>query len=328
MMSGAGACVVIKASPVCSPCSQMRLIPADHIYRHTCSGLGLAHPSPKVDDAQRCCRLFLHTTCQSPGRKRLLAGPTGASAVLHMWGTNWRTCMSCMHILTYLHTLVPPPRAIISDMNPQWGCLDYTELSWWNVSPTKVPAFISIPVPLLLPFVRVIYTAVYAHTTCKARCSTMQRECNVGHQTEPTGRALLFVSGEAASRVKDWCESRGVKKQQKQKKKKEGKKHNGTNKSFFDKLLKRRVRLFWVLSLVDRGMEIRKHCFLSLPLLPSHALWWIVYVTYLLLTSAVLSVPLSPQHEIALKTMLEFLITWIVKLKHCFELINNTVWSF
>lgn len=154
----------------------------------------------------------------------------------------------------------------------------------------------------------------------------MQRECNVGHQTEPTGRVLLFASGEEASRVKDWCERRGVKKKNNRGKK--NKKHNGTNKSFFDKLLKRRVRLFWVLSLVDRSTEIQKHSFFSLLLLPSHAPWWIVYARYLQFTSAVLSVPLSLQHEFALKTMLEFLITWIVKLKHCFELINNIVWSF
>lgn len=44
----------------------------------------------------------------------------------------------------------------------------------------------------------------------------------------------------------------------------EAKKHNETNKSFFDKLLKRRVRLFWVLSLVGRGTERQKHCLLSL----------------------------------------------------------------
>lgn len=153
----------------------------------------------------------------------------------------------------------------------------------------------------------------------------MQRECNVGHQTQPTGRVLLFVSGEEASRVKDWYERRGVRKQQRQKKKQ---KHNGTNKSFFDKLLKRRVRLFWVLSLVGRRTEIQKHSFFSLLLLLAHAPWWIVYARYLQFTSAVLSVPLSLQHEIALKTMLEFLITWIVKLKHCFELINNIGGSF
>lgn len=153
----------------------------------------------------------------------------------------------------------------------------------------------------------------------------MQRECNVGHQTEPTGRVLLFVSGEEASRVKDWCESRGVEKRKNNRGKK---KHNGTNKSFFDKLLKCGVRLFWVLSLVGRGTEIQKHSFPSLCLLLSRAPWWILDAGYLQFTSAVLSVPLSLQHEIALKTMLEFLITWIVILKQCFELINNIVWSF
>lgn len=43
------------------------------------------------------------------------------------------------------------------------------------------------------------------------------------------------------------------------------------------------MRLFWVLSPVGWGAGIQKHCFLSLPLLPSHAPWWIVYATYLLL---------------------------------------------
>lgn len=150
----------------------------------------------------------------------------------------------------------------------------------------------------------------------------MQRECNVGHQTEPAGERAVVCEQWGSLKSKGLMWKEGCKKTT------EGKKHNGTNKSFFDKLLKRRVRLFWVLSLVDRGKEIQKHCFPSLPPLLSHALWWIVYATHLLLTSAVLSVPLSLQHEIALKTMLEFLITWIVKLKHSFELINNIVWSF
>ena len=97
----------------------------------------------------------------------------------------------------------------------------------------------------------------------------MQRECNVGHQTEPTGRALLFVSSEAASRVKDWCEKRGVKKTT------EGKRHNGTNKNSFDKLLKCRACLFWVLSRVGLGMEVQKHCLLSLPLLLVNSLCYV-----------------------------------------------------
>lgn len=151
----------------------------------------------------------------------------------------------------------------------------------------------------------------------------MQRECNVGHQTEPTGESAVVCERRGS------LQSKGLMWKERCKKTTETKKKcNGTNKSFFDKLLKRRVRLFWVLSLVGRGTEIQKHCFPSLPFLLSHALWWIVYATYLLFTSAVLSIPLSLQHEIALKTMLEFLITWIVKLKHCFELINNIVWSF
>lgn len=155
----------------------------------------------------------------------------------------------------------------------------------------------------------------------------MQRECNVGHQTEPTGESAVVCERRGSLQSKGLMRKEGCKKTT-ELKKKNPHTHNGTNKSFFDKLLKRTVRVFGVLSPVDRSTEIRKHCFLSLPLLPSHALRWIVYATYLLFTSPVLSIPLSLQHEIALKTMLEFLITWIVKLKHCFELINNTVWSF
>lgn len=44
--------------------------------------------------------------------------------------------------------------------------------------------------------------------------------------------------------------------------------------------------------------------------------------------AAPLARPLPLRHEIALKTMLEFLITRIVKLKHRCELINNIVWGF
>lgn len=53
-----------------------------------------------------------------------------------------------------------------------------------------------------------------------ARCTFMQRECNVGHQTEPSGRQLLFVSSEEASRVKNWCERKGVKKKKTSQKRK------------------------------------------------------------------------------------------------------------
>lgn len=78
-------------------------------------------------------------------------------------------CMCvCIHIhKKHIHTHAVPAQTIIGDRNPQWRCLDYAELSWSSVSPTMVRTFISIPVRLLLPFVRVIYTTVYAHTTCK-----------------------------------------------------------------------------------------------------------------------------------------------------------------
>lgn len=45
-------------------------------------------------------------------------------------------------------------------------------------------------------------------------------------------------------------------------------------------------------------------------------------------SAAPLARPLPLRHEIALKTMLEFLITRIVKLKQRCELINNVVWGF
>lgn len=86
------------------------------------------------------------------------------------WSQRSAGCVSCVRdelgMSTHAHEACSV-QAIISDTYPQWRCLDYTELSWCNVSPTMVRTFIPIPVRLLLPFVRVIYTAVYAHTTCK-----------------------------------------------------------------------------------------------------------------------------------------------------------------
>lgn len=124
-------------------------------------------------------------------------------------------CM-CSHT-KHAHAHIVATQAIKSDTNPQWWCLDYTELPSCSASPTMVRAFISVPVRLLSPFVLVIYTAVYAHTTCKGRCTSMQRECNVGHQTEPTGRVLLFWSSQAASGVIEGCERRGVNAKRKKK---------------------------------------------------------------------------------------------------------------
>lgn len=130
------------------------------------------HPQPQC----RSCAvlLFLHINCQIRGRERLPVGPEGVLASCFMWEgqTDDEHTRPRMYIFTHMHVKyvrkhVATVRAIISDTNPQWQCLDYTELSWCNVSPTMVRTFISIPVRLLLPFVRVIYTSVYAHTTCK-----------------------------------------------------------------------------------------------------------------------------------------------------------------
>lgn len=52
-----------------------------------------------------------------------------------------------------------------------------------------------------------LHCSLYAHNI-SGRCTFMQRECNVGHQTESTGRVLLFLSSEAASRGIDWFEGR------------------------------------------------------------------------------------------------------------------------
>ncbi len=79
-----------------------RIVCASHPQLHT--GLKLPHPAPKEEDALYCCRLFLHLTCQSRGRKRLPAGPRGALLVFHVWGTNWWWAhMSCMYIFTHAH---------------------------------------------------------------------------------------------------------------------------------------------------------------------------------------------------------------------------------
>lgn len=59
--------------------------------------------------------------------------------------------------------------------------------------------------------------------------------------------------------------NRGIKKEREKKNT-----HNGTNKSLFDNLLKRKVHLFWVLSPeAGGGTEMQKHGFFSLLVRPS-----------------------------------------------------------
>lgn len=95
-----------------------------------------------------------------------------------------------------------------------------------------------------------------------------------------------------------------------------------TNKNSVDKLLKRIAGLFWLLFSLGRATGIQEYGNTPLPLSLVNSL------CYLPFTSSLLAIPLSLQHEIALKTMSEFFITWIVKMKHCFKLINNQVLSF
>ena len=92
------------------PSSQMKLILAASLsYRifKTLIGLRLPHAQPrrkKMHRAAADCFFFLHTTCQSRGRKRLPVGPRGALAVFHVWGTNWWWAhTSCMYIFTHMH---------------------------------------------------------------------------------------------------------------------------------------------------------------------------------------------------------------------------------
>lgn len=199
-----------------------------HIYGYA---LGWDFPQPSSKGrrctARRWVVIAYNSSNPVEGSKWLPVGPGGTLPLFHVWRT-------------FAQTRVAPVQAMISDTNPQRRCLDYTELSWCNVSPAMLRAFISIPVPLpplppLLPFCwKSFYTAVYAHTTCKPRCTSMQRECNVGHQTEPTGRVLLFVSGEAAFRVKelmwrDACNKKKQKKQQRQRNTMEPTKASSTN---------------------------------------------------------------------------------------------------
>lgn len=137
-----------------------------------------------------------------------------------------------------------------------------------------------------------------------------------------------------------WVEARGTgteKKRKDVKNKNRGINNNnnsGTNKSFFDKVLKRKsgvcfgsrraeTRLFPQLGFLNT----RFYHSPPLPHPPTHPVNTSCKVP-LSARAAPLARPLPLRHEIALKTMLEFLITRIVKLKHRCELINNIVWGF
>lgn len=176
-LHNAWSCFTIKAHPICSPSSQMKLIWADFLRLRSTDACWCETPTTQSqrykDDAVALLWIVLSHNLSNL-RKEVAASRSQRSCELCFMseGQTHNRHMSCMYIFTrmhirHIHTPILPAHAIISDTNPLWWCLDYIELSWCDVSPSVVRTFISIPKRLLLPFVRVIYTAVYAHTTCK-----------------------------------------------------------------------------------------------------------------------------------------------------------------
>lgn len=302
MMWSAGSCVAIKGANQPDE-THFGCFPfVSHLLRCSLVWDSPPRPAPEDEDAPCGCGLFFlffFTYNLSKPRQEATAG----------WSQRSVSCVSCVrdklvmstHVLVciyshtctwsmFTHTHTHPVQT-----HHQWhepSAVPVFRLhwapSWCDASPTMVRTFI-FPSPyscssLLFEsfapqFMHTQHVSpLYLH--CKGKC-------NVGHQTqEPDWESAVVCErrGSLQSKRLMWKEGCKKKTQQRDKKKKrKKKKHNGTNKSFFDKLLKRRVRLFWVLSPVGWGAGIQKHCFLSLPLLPSHAPWWIVYATYLLL---------------------------------------------
>lgn len=58
---------------------------------YRCSLVWDSHTKPQRRKTY-CCGLFLHTTCQTQGKKWLLVGPRGALAMFHVWGSDSRWC--------------------------------------------------------------------------------------------------------------------------------------------------------------------------------------------------------------------------------------------
>lgn len=114
-------------------------------------------PHPATAKEEVCTRVFT----QIWGRGNNALGLKGALAVFREWGTNWRArtrfgCTVCTH------TQCSVRRQGVTE-TPQRPCFRlHSAVSPYALS-SRPPALAR----LLLPFVRVIYTTVYAPTTCK-----------------------------------------------------------------------------------------------------------------------------------------------------------------
>ncbi len=91
MMWDAEPRIMIKACPICSASSQMKLIWADFLASTDAHWFETPTPIPK--GRRRTILLwivffFTYITCQTQGRKWLPVGPRGELAVFHVRGTN------------------------------------------------------------------------------------------------------------------------------------------------------------------------------------------------------------------------------------------------